>query len=101
MMNYSYSGFGVLAGGNVDLLAVVEACAVVGVGRGRVRVERRVRRGTVATFMALLEPYRPIIECRNLANQLAKTQSDSHNPGLTRLSMEQNHRSSLTCKAPS
>ena len=37
----------------------------------------------------------------NLANQLAKTQSDSHNTGLTRLSMEQNHRSSLTCKAPS
>ena len=67
------------------MLAVVEACVVVGVGRGRVRVERRVRRGTVATFMALLEPYRPIIEYflarRNLANQLAKTQSDSHNPG--------------------
>ena len=28
------------------MLAVVEACVVVGVGRGRVRV----RRGTVATF---------------------------------------------------
>ena len=101
MMNYSYSGFGVLAGGNVDLLARVEACVVVGVGRGRVRVERRVRRGTVATFMSLLEPYRLRMENRNLANQLAKTQSDSHNTGLTRLSMEQNHRSSLTCKAPS
>ena len=97
MMNYSYSGFGVLAGGNVDLLALVEACVVVGVGRGRARV----RRGTVATFMSLLEPYRLRMENRNLANQLAKTQSDSHNTGLTRLSMEQNHRSSLTCKAPS
>ena len=56
-------------------------------------------------LLALLEPYRLIIEYflarRNLANQLAKTQSDSHNPGLRRLSMEQNHCSSLTCKAPS
>ena len=58
MLNYSYSGFGTLAGGNVDG------------GRSSARFRRRrgpwagarwtpFGRGTVAPFMALLEPYRP------------------------------------------
>ena len=84
-----------LAGGDVGWQAVVEAR----VGRRRAAAPSRFE------LLAPLEPYRPIIEYflvrRNLANQLAKTQLDSHNPGLRRRSMEQNHCSSLTCKAPS
>ena len=70
-----------LAGGNVGWQAVVEAR----VGRRRAAAPSRFE------LLAPLEPYRPIIEYflvrRNLANQLAKTQLDSHNPGLRRLSI--------------
>ena len=93
MMNYSYSGFGVLAGGNVAVLALVEAtCVVVGVGRGRAcALNAAFDAGRSRPSCRCWRPHRLRMENRNLANQLAKTQSDSHNTGLTRLSMEQNH----------